>query len=87
MSKIQQLIAAINVSVTQIDSQEMRIRDFNRRLEEMRSQIDTVMGTENPSAQRMLSHHEPEHGDAADAGGGKGQAAADSAGIGGERCQ
>ena len=55
MSKIQQLIAAINVSVTQIDSQEMRIRDFNRRLEEMRSQIDTVMGTENPSAQRMLS--------------------------------
>ena len=55
MSKIQQLIAAINVSVTQIDSQEMKIRDFNRRLEEMRSQIDTVMGTENPSAQRMLS--------------------------------
>ena len=55
MSKIQQLIAAINVSVTQIDSQEMRIRDFNRRLEDMRSQIDTVMGTENPSAQRMLS--------------------------------
>ena len=55
MSKIQQLIAAINVSVTQIDSQEMKIRDFNRRLEDMRSQIDTVMGTENPSAQRMLS--------------------------------
>ena len=55
MSKIQQLIAAINVLVTQIDSQEMRIRDFNRRLEDMRSQIDTVMGTENPSAQRMLS--------------------------------
>ena len=55
MSKIQQLIAAINVSVTQIDSQEMRIRDFNRRLDDMRSQIDTVMGTENPSAQRMLS--------------------------------
>ena len=55
MSKIQQLIAAINVSVTEIDSQEMRIRDFNRRLEDMRSQIDTVMGTENPSAQRMLS--------------------------------
>lgn len=37
------------------DSQEMKIRDFNRRLEDMRSQIDTVMGTENPSAQRMLS--------------------------------
>ena len=55
MSQIQQLAAAINVSVRQIDEQIAKLGNYQSKLEEMAQRVDSALGNEDSGGREMLN--------------------------------
>ena len=55
MSQIQQLAAAINVSVRQIDEQIAKLGNYQSKLEEMAQRVDSALGNEDSEGREMLN--------------------------------
>ena len=55
MSQIQQLAAAINVSVRQIDEQIAKLGNYQSKLEEMAQRVDSALGNEDSRGREMLN--------------------------------
>ena len=55
MSQIQQLAAAINVSVRQIDEQIAKLGNYQSKLEEMAQRVDSALGNEVSVGREMLN--------------------------------
>ena len=55
MSQIQQLAAAINVSVRQIDEQIAKLGNYQSKLEEMAQLVDSALGNEDSGGREMLN--------------------------------
>lgn len=54
MSQVQQLIAAINVLVRQMEEQSAQIRSFNSKLEQMEQHMNQVLGSNHSAGQKMI---------------------------------